>query len=245
MAPSDQSVRRDALMQLGVLPFSRTSRPAAAGCHHLHLDTGQGANWAAGSASFPASRFLHHRRLGRSGRRRWRTGAPCGMSLSRPSQLTKWARGDRLRHRKEPAMMLTDKVAVIYGAGGAIGGAVARGFAAEGPAFSPGGTGHRSKRWPRTSCPPTAPPRWPRSTSLTSRLWSGICGTSSVRRAASTSRSTRSASRVRKSWGCRRSSWMPRHSPCRSRRTVALRPNGIAETSTMRELFEIALGHRV
>ena len=29
-------------------------------------------------------------------------------------------------------MMLKDKVAVIYGAGGAIGGAVARGFAAEG-----------------------------------------------------------------------------------------------------------------
>src|SRR5215217_1409204 len=35
-------------------------------------------------------------------------------------------------HRKEPEMMLKDKVAVIYGAGGAIGGAVARAFAAEG-----------------------------------------------------------------------------------------------------------------
>jgi NAD(P)-dependent dehydrogenase (short-subunit alcohol dehydrogenase family) len=35
-------------------------------------------------------------------------------------------------HRKEPEMMLTDKVAVIYGAGGAIGGAVARAFAREG-----------------------------------------------------------------------------------------------------------------
>jgi NAD(P)-dependent dehydrogenase (short-subunit alcohol dehydrogenase family) len=33
---------------------------------------------------------------------------------------------------KEPDMMLTDKVAVIYGAGGGIGGAVARTFAAEG-----------------------------------------------------------------------------------------------------------------
>jgi NAD(P)-dependent dehydrogenase (short-subunit alcohol dehydrogenase family) len=34
--------------------------------------------------------------------------------------------------RKEPAMILQDKVAVIYGAGGAIGGAVARAFASEG-----------------------------------------------------------------------------------------------------------------
>jgi NAD(P)-dependent dehydrogenase (short-subunit alcohol dehydrogenase family) len=35
-------------------------------------------------------------------------------------------------HRKEQEMMLKDKVAVIYGAGGAIGGAVARAFASEG-----------------------------------------------------------------------------------------------------------------
>src|SRR3954451_13299470 len=34
--------------------------------------------------------------------------------------------------RKEPDMLLTDKVAVVYGAGGAIGGAVARAFAGEG-----------------------------------------------------------------------------------------------------------------
>src|SRR5713101_2103394 len=39
-----------------------------------------------------------------------------------------WAPG----HRKEPEMMLKDKVAVIYGGGGAIGGAVARAFAREG-----------------------------------------------------------------------------------------------------------------
>ena len=32
--------------------------------------------------------------------------------------------------------MLHDKVAVIYGTGGAIGGAVARAFASEGPRFS-------------------------------------------------------------------------------------------------------------
>ncbi len=44
-------------------------------------------------------------------------------------------------------MMLQDKVAVIYGAAGAIGGAVARGFAAEGARLFL--TGHnlaRSKR---------------------------------------------------------------------------------------------------
>jgi NAD(P)-dependent dehydrogenase (short-subunit alcohol dehydrogenase family) len=35
-------------------------------------------------------------------------------------------------HRREPEMMLKDKVAVIYGAGGGIGGAVARAFAREG-----------------------------------------------------------------------------------------------------------------
>jgi NADP-dependent 3-hydroxy acid dehydrogenase YdfG len=38
-------------------------------------------------------------------------------------------------HSKRPAMMLEDKVAVIYGAGGAIGGAVARAFAREGAKF--------------------------------------------------------------------------------------------------------------
>ena len=48
--------------------------------------------------------------------------------------------------RTEPGerkMMLKDKVAVIYGAGGAVGGAVARAFAREGrlSSFSPGGTG--------------------------------------------------------------------------------------------------------
>jgi NAD(P)-dependent dehydrogenase (short-subunit alcohol dehydrogenase family) len=35
-------------------------------------------------------------------------------------------------HRKEPTMMVKDKVAVIYGAGGAVGGAIAHAFAREG-----------------------------------------------------------------------------------------------------------------
>jgi NAD(P)-dependent dehydrogenase (short-subunit alcohol dehydrogenase family) len=42
------------------------------------------------------------------------------------------AADDPAVHRKEPEMMLKDKVAVIYGAGGGIGGAVARAFASEG-----------------------------------------------------------------------------------------------------------------
>ena len=40
-------------------------------------------------------------------------------------------------------MMLKDKVAVIYGAGGAVGGAIARAFATEGAnSFSPGAPWH-------------------------------------------------------------------------------------------------------
>jgi len=40
--------------------------------------------------------------------------------------------GMKARHGEEPEMMLKDKVAVVYGAGGSIGGAVARAFAREG-----------------------------------------------------------------------------------------------------------------
>ena len=72
-------------------------------------------------------------------------------------------------------MMLSGKVAVIYGAGGAIGGAVARAFAAEGARVFL--TGHRSKRSRRTSPRPADSPRWPRSTLSTSKPWTGICST--------------------------------------------------------------------
>ena len=72
-------------------------------------------------------------------------------------------------------MMLTDKVAVIYGAGGAIGGAVARAFATEGAkSFSPGAAWHPSKLSPRKSIPPADPPKRRRSTLSTSRLWTSI-----------------------------------------------------------------------
>jgi NAD(P)-dependent dehydrogenase (short-subunit alcohol dehydrogenase family) len=71
--------------------------------------------------------------------------------------------------------MLKDKVAVIYGAEGAIGGAVALAFAREGAKlFLTGRHRHRSERSPRTSLPPTDPPRRRRSTLSTSRLWTSI-----------------------------------------------------------------------
>src|SRR5216683_2034527 len=53
--------------------------------------------------------------------------------FSRRSRRLKWMGvSTRAYNRKEPEMILQDKVAVIYGAGGAIGGAVARAFASEG-----------------------------------------------------------------------------------------------------------------
>src|SRR5260370_18133502 len=53
--------------------------------------------------------------------------------FSRRSRRLRWVgMSTREYKRKEPGMILQDKVAVIYGAGGAIGGAVARAFASEG-----------------------------------------------------------------------------------------------------------------
>jgi NAD(P)-dependent dehydrogenase (short-subunit alcohol dehydrogenase family) len=64
-------------------------------------------------------------------------------------------------------MLLQDKMAVIYGAGGAIGGAVACAFASEAATlFLSDRHRHRSKLSPRTSLPAADPPRRPRSTEL-------------------------------------------------------------------------------
>ena len=72
-------------------------------------------------------------------------------------------------------MLLQNKVAVIYGAGGAIGGAVRAPLRARGARFSsPGASGHRSKRSRRTSLPPAEPPRRRKSTLSTNRLWTRI-----------------------------------------------------------------------
>ena len=81
-----------------------------------------------------------------------------------------------IRPYEKPNMTLKNKVAVIYGAGGAIGGAVARAFAREGAKlFLTGRLGRRSKRSPRKSFPPAGPPRRRRSTLWTSRPWTSIC----------------------------------------------------------------------
>ncbi len=72
-------------------------------------------------------------------------------------------------------MMLKDKVAVIYGAGGAIGGAVARAFASEGAnLFLTGRRLAPVEVSPRKSFPPADPPTRRRSTLSTSRLWTSI-----------------------------------------------------------------------
>src|SRR5262249_41216536 len=55
-----------------------------------------------------------------------------GAGTGRPVRRRRGVLARRQSHRKEPDMLLQDKVAVIYGAGGAIGGAVARAFEAEG-----------------------------------------------------------------------------------------------------------------
>jgi len=74
-------------------------------------------------------------------------------------------------------MMLKDKAAVIYGAGGGIGGAVARAFAREGAAvFVTGRLRAPAEAVAADTWPPAGPPRRRRSTLSTRRLWTGICG---------------------------------------------------------------------
>ena len=67
-------------------------------------------------------------------------------------------------------MLLKDKVAVIYGAGGAIGGAVASAFASEGAELFLTG-----RELARESFPPAGPPRLPRWTCSTSGPWTSTC----------------------------------------------------------------------
>jgi hypothetical protein len=72
-------------------------------------------------------------------------------------------------------MTLKNKVAVIYGAGGAVGGAVARAFAREGPGFfSPSASWPRSKLSPVKSLPPEDPPRLRRSALSMNEPWTAI-----------------------------------------------------------------------
>ena len=72
-------------------------------------------------------------------------------------------------------MMLKDKVAVIYGAGGAIGGAVARAFAREGAkVFLTGRHQAPVEAVAKDIVAAGGPPRRRRSTLWTSRLWTSI-----------------------------------------------------------------------
>ena len=74
-------------------------------------------------------------------------------------------------------MMLQDKVAVIYGAGGAIGGAVARAFAADGARlFLTGRPLAPVEAVAKDIVAAVDPPRRPRSTRWTSRPSTSICG---------------------------------------------------------------------
>jgi hypothetical protein len=111
------------------MAFHLVRRPAGAAWSAVITFTSTPASELGGRRvpSFPASRFLHHRRLGRSGRRRMANGSPRADESQPPVSTHEVGASDRPRHRKESAMMLKDKVAVIYGAGGAIGGAVAQG----------------------------------------------------------------------------------------------------------------------
>jgi NAD(P)-dependent dehydrogenase (short-subunit alcohol dehydrogenase family) len=73
-------------------------------------------------------------------------------------------------------MMLENKVAVIYGAGGVIGSAVARAFAADGAnVFLTGRHLALSNLSPRTSLQPAAPPMRRRWTLSMNMPWTRIC----------------------------------------------------------------------
>ena len=79
------------------------------------------------------------------------------------------------------SMRLKHKVAVIYGAGGAIGGAVAHAFASEGAvSSSPAAPSHPLSSSPGTSLPRADRPRRRRSTRSTSRPLTNISGPWSI-----------------------------------------------------------------
>jgi len=83
-------------------------------------------------------------------------------------------------------MRLENKVAVIYGAGGSVGGAVACAFAREGARLflSQGATDHPSKLWPMRSSQKAGPPRRQRSMLLANKPWTDISSQPSKKRAA-------------------------------------------------------------
>ena len=117
-------------------------------------------------------------------------------------------------------MMLKDKVAVIYGAGGAIGGAVARAFAREGAKlFLTGRRRAPVEAVAKDIVSAGGSAEAAEVDALDEQAVDEHLRSVIDRRAASTSRSTRSGSRTRRSSVSPWSIWMPSGSPCRSRPT--------------------------
>jgi NADP-dependent 3-hydroxy acid dehydrogenase YdfG len=120
-------------------------------------------------------------------------------------------------------MLLQDKVAVIYGAAGAIGGAVARAFAREGATLFL--TGRQLAPVEEVTKEIAAAGGSAQAAQLDALDEHAIDQhLQSVTDTAghldiSLSRSMRSGSRIGRSWGCRWSSWTSSGSPCRSRPT--------------------------
>jgi NADP-dependent 3-hydroxy acid dehydrogenase YdfG len=99
--------------------------------------------------------------------------------------------------------MLKNKVAVIYGAGGGIGSAVARAFAREGARLFL--TGRRQ-----------APIEAVASEIISAGGFAQAAEVDALDEQALAKRSVRSASRMRRFWACLWSSWMLNSSRCRS-----------------------------
>jgi NADP-dependent 3-hydroxy acid dehydrogenase YdfG len=107
-------------------------------------------------------------------------------------------------------MMLEDKVAVIYGAGGAIRGAVASAFACErARVFLAGRLGAPVEAVARDIVSAGGSAEAAEVDALDEQAVDRHLQSVTGKRAASISRSTRPASRIRRFWVCPWPSWMP------------------------------------
>jgi NAD(P)-dependent dehydrogenase (short-subunit alcohol dehydrogenase family) len=102
--------------------------------------------------------------------------------------------------RREQEMLLKDKVAVIYGAGGAVGGAVARAFATDGATTFLTGRHLPVEVVAKEVRSAGGSAEAAEVDALDEQASTRIYSRLSTRRVASTSRSTRSASRIRRFW---------------------------------------------
>jgi NAD(P)-dependent dehydrogenase (short-subunit alcohol dehydrogenase family) len=117
-------------------------------------------------------------------------------------------------------MLLKGKVGVIYGAGGAIGSAVARAFASEGAnLFLTGGHLAPVEAVAKDVLSTGVSAEAAEVNALDEQAVDQHLQSVIERQAASISRSTRSGSRMRRLWVCLWSTWRSSSSPCRSRPT--------------------------